>query len=70
MKLSYDWLKDYLKCDLTAAQVAEAMTAIGIEVDSLQEQEQIPGGLAGVVVAKVVECDRFERVVRGKDIVG
>lgn len=57
MKLSYDWLKDYLKCDLTAAQVAEAMTAIGIEVDSLQEQEQIPGGLAGVVVAKVVECE-------------
>ena len=57
MKLSYDWLKDYLKCDLTAAQVAEAMTAIGIEVDSVQEQEQIPGGLAGVVVAKVVECE-------------
>lgn len=57
MKLSYEWLKDYLKCDLTPAQVAEAMTAIGIEVDSLEEQEQIPGGLAGVVVAKVVECD-------------
>ena len=57
MKLSYEWLKDYLKCDLTPSQVAEAMTAIGIEVDSLEEQEQIPGGLAGVVVAKVVECE-------------
>lgn len=57
MKLSYDWLKDYLKCDLTAGQIAEAMTAIGIEVDSLQEEEQIPGGLAGVVVAEVVECE-------------
>lgn len=43
--------------NLTPAEVAEAMTAIGIEVDSLEEQEEIPGGLAGVVVAKVVECE-------------
>ena len=57
MKLSYNWLKDYLKCDLTPQQVAEAMTSIGIEVDAVEEQEQIPGGLAGVVVAKVVECE-------------
>ena len=57
MKLSYNWLKDYLKCDLSAAQIAQAMTSIGIEVDSVEEQEQIPGSLAGVVVAKVLECE-------------
>ena len=57
MKVSYNWLKDYLEMNLTPAEVAEAMTAIGIEVDSLEEQEEIPGGLAGVVVAKVVECE-------------
>ena len=57
MKLSYNWLKDYLKCDLTPRQVADAMTAIGIEVDSVEEQEQIPGGLLGVVVARVLECE-------------
>lgn len=56
MKLSYSWLKDYLKCDLTPQQIAEAMTSIGIEVDSVSEEEEIPGGLAGVVVAKVEEC--------------
>lgn len=56
MKLSYNWLKEYLECDLTPVQVAEAMTSIGIEVDSVEEQEEIPGGLAGVVVAEVVEC--------------
>lgn len=56
MKLSYNWLKDYLEFDLTPVQVAEAMTSIGIEVDSVEEQEEIPGGLAGVVVAEVVEC--------------
>ncbi len=57
MKLSYNWLKDYLKCDLTPQQVADAMTAIGIEVDGVEEQEQIPGGLAGVVVARVLTCE-------------
>jgi phenylalanyl-tRNA synthetase beta chain len=57
MKLSYSWLKDYLKCELSPAQVADAMTDIGIEVDSVEESEEIPGGLAGVVVAKVLECE-------------
>ncbi len=57
MKLSYNWLKDYLEFDLTPAQVADAITSIGIEVDSVEEQEEIPGGLAGVVVAQVLECE-------------
>lgn len=57
MKLSYSWLKEYIECDLTPSQIAEAMTSIGIEVDSVSEQEEIPGGLAGVVVAHVVECE-------------
>ena len=56
MKLSYNWLKDYLECGLTPQQIADAMTDIGIEVDGVQEQEEIPGGLAGVVVAHVLEC--------------
>jgi len=57
MKLSYNWLKDYLEFDMTPQQVADAMTSIGIEVDSVEEQESIPGGLAGVVVAEVLECE-------------
>jgi phenylalanyl-tRNA synthetase beta chain len=57
MKLSYNWLKDYLEFDLTPEQVAEAITSIGIEVDSVEEQEEIPGGLKGVVVAEVTECE-------------
>lgn len=57
MKLSYNWLKDYLVSDLTPQQIADAMTDIGIEVDSVEEQEEIPGGLAGVVVAHVLECE-------------
>ena len=57
MKVSYNWLNDYLESDLTPAQVAEVMTNIGIEVDHVEEQEEIPGGLSGVVVAQVLECE-------------
>ena len=56
MKISYNWLKEYLECDLSPEAVAEALTSIGLEVDSLEQVEEIPGGLAGVIVAEVVEC--------------
>jgi len=54
MKLSYNWLKTYLKCDLTPDQLAEAMTSIGIEVDSVEVQDR---GLDHVVVAQVLTCE-------------
>lgn len=57
MKLSYNWLKDYLECDLTPVQIAEAMTSIGIEVDSVEETPAVEGGLKNVVVAKVLTCE-------------
>ncbi|MBO7510496.1 MAG: phenylalanine--tRNA ligase subunit beta, partial [Bacteroidales bacterium] len=56
MKISYNWLKEYLECELDPQQIADALTSIGLEVDSLEEVEQIPGGLKGVIVAEVVEC--------------
>ena len=57
MVISYNWLKDYLKFDLTPAQVATILTDTGLEVEHVEEVEQIPGGLAGVVVAEVVSCE-------------
>ena len=56
MKISYNWLKDYLECGLTPEEVAEALTSIGLEVDGVEQVDEIPGGLAGVIVAEVVEC--------------
>jgi len=56
MTISYNWLKDYIQCDLTPEQVCEALTSIGLEVDALEQTEAIPGGLKGVIVAEVVEC--------------
>ena len=56
MNISLNWLKDYLKFDLTAEQVGAILTSTGLEVEHMETVEQIPGGLAGVIVAEVVEC--------------
>jgi len=57
MTVSYSWLKDYLECDLTPEQIAQILTSIGLEVDAVQTTEAIPGGLKGVIVAHVLECE-------------
>ena len=56
MTISFNWLCDYLKFDLSADQVAAILTSTGLEVEHVETVEQIPGGLAGVIVAEVVEC--------------
>ena len=49
MTVSYNWLKDYLKFDLSPEKVAEVLTFTGLEVEHVETVEQIPGGLAGVL---------------------
>ena len=56
MKVSLNWLKDYLDLDLTAEQVSEWLTDLGLEVEGLEKVESIKGGLEGVVVGWVKEC--------------
>lgn len=57
MTISYSWLKDYLECNLNPQQIADALTSIGLEVDAVETTEAVPGGLQGVIVAEVVECE-------------
>ncbi len=56
MKISYNWLRDYLKSDLSAPQMAEILTSTGLEVDGLSKIEGVPGGMSGVVVGHVLTC--------------
>ncbi|MCI1779775.1 MAG: phenylalanine--tRNA ligase subunit beta [Bacteroidales bacterium] len=56
MEISYNWLKDYIKLDLEPEKLAGIFNSIGLEVDSVRTEEEIPGGLEGVKVAKVLEC--------------
>lgn len=57
MTISYSWLKDYISTDIEAAQAARMITAAGLEVEGIDEVEAIPGGLAGLVVGRVLSCD-------------
>ena len=57
MNISYNWLKDYVDFDLTAQQVADALTSIGLEVDAVEEVQTIKGGLEGLVVGQVLTCE-------------
>lgn len=56
MNISYNWLKSYLKTDLSAEKIAEILTDIGLEVEEFEKIETIRGGLAGVVVGQVLTC--------------
>ena len=56
MNISYNWLKEYVQFDLTADQVAAALTSIGLEVDAVEEVQTIKGGLEGLVIGEVLTC--------------
>ncbi|MDO4950164.1 MAG: phenylalanine--tRNA ligase subunit beta [Bacteroidales bacterium] len=57
MNISYNWLKEYVDFDLTPAEVAEALTSIGLETGGVEEVETIKGGLEGVVIGEILTCE-------------
>lgn len=57
MNISYKWLKEYVDFDLSAEEVAVALTSIGLEVGSVEEVQTIRGGLKGLVVGHVLTCE-------------
>ncbi|MDO7884421.1 phenylalanine--tRNA ligase subunit beta [Hymenobacter cheonanensis] len=58
MTISFDWLKTLFPTTLPADQVAALLTGSGLEVESLEDLESIPGGLRGVVLGTVLTCER------------
>lgn len=58
MKISNNWLKDYIKTDLKVERIGEFLTDIGLEVEGIDKFESIRGGLEGIVVGKVLTCEK------------
>ncbi len=58
MKISHKWLTNYINTTLETEQISEILTDIGLEVESLEKIETIKGGLKGVVVGKVLTCEK------------
>ncbi len=57
MNISYKWLREYVETDLTAQQVADALTSAGLEVDGVEEVQSVKGGLEGLWIGKVLTCE-------------
>lgn len=58
MKISYNWLKRYVDLDLQPEEIARLLTNCGLEVEDFEKIESVKGGLKGVVVGSVVECEK------------
>lgn len=60
MHISYEWLKTYIDTELSAEDLSEVLTSIGLEVGGIEEVESIPGGLKGLVIGEVLSCVKHE----------
>lgn len=58
MKISFNWLKEIVGADVSVAEVSTILTDTGLEVDGVELVESVKGGLEGVIVAEVLECEQ------------
>ena len=56
MKISYNWLKQFLKVDWNVDKTSELLTDLGLEVEGIEKYESVKGSLKGVVIGKVLTC--------------
>lgn len=58
MKISNNWLKDFIKTEIKTERIGEFLTDIGLEVEGIEKFESIKGSLEGIVVGKVLTCEK------------
>jgi len=58
VKISINWLKEYVETNSQPEEISEILTNLGLEVEKLSLFESVKGGLNGVVAGKVLECGK------------
>jgi len=58
MRISYNWLKNFIQIDKSPEELSLILTDIGLEVESLEVEQSIPGGLEGLLVGEVLTCEQ------------
>lgn len=66
MKISYKWLQQFINTNKTPEELSLILTNIGLEVESLEKVQAIPGGLEGLVIGYVKECAQHPNADRLK----
>ncbi len=64
MKISLNWLRDYMELDLEPEKISDILTEIGLEVEGTEVQESVRGGLRGVAVGEVLTCGKHPNADR------
>ncbi|MDC0858041.1 phenylalanine--tRNA ligase subunit beta [Flavobacteriaceae bacterium] len=64
MKISYNWLKQFIKLDWDAEKTGNLLTDLGLEIEGIEDFVSIKGGLKGVVVGHVIECEQHPNADR------
>lgn len=64
MKISYNWLKQYINVDLEPNKVAQLLTDTGLEVEGIETVESVKGGLKGVVIGEVLSKEQHPNADR------
>lgn len=58
MKISYNWLGEYLNFDAEPDELSTILTGIGLEVEGVEEWESVRGGMKGVIIGRVMTCKK------------
>ena len=66
MKISYNWLRQFLKIDWKSDEIAALLTDLGLEVEVVEKYQSVKGGLEGIVVGHVVTCKQHPNADRLK----
>lgn len=66
MKISYNWLKQFLKTDWSAEDTGELLTDLGLEIEGIDTYQSVKGGLEGIVVGEVLTCKQHPNADRLK----
>jgi phenylalanyl-tRNA synthetase beta chain len=56
MKISYNWLQQFLNISWEATKTGELLTDLGLEVEGIEKVESIKGSLEGIFVGEVLTC--------------
>jgi len=66
LKISHNWLRQFIKIDIPVDEISILLTNLGLEVENIETYESIKGGLKGVVVGKVISCGKHPNADRLK----
>lgn len=64
MKISYNWLKQFVGLDQSPEELGIILTDIGLEVEHLEKVQTLPGGLEGLLIGEVKSCAKHPNADR------